>query len=298
MIKILHFGRYLEIINKLPKGKAFISSVELARLAGVTASTVRQDFFNLLETKGRSKRGYEIERLRVNLMEIIGLDQVNPIVIIGAGKIGRAILGYREFAKINIHVTAFFDRKPELLNRRIDGIPVYPMDELGDFLRQHPDVKIAVIAVPEDQAVKAAFMAEKCGIHALWNFAPVIYEPVGDMIVENEYVGQTLYKLIYNLKHKSTSGRDHMDILVCVGSACHLKGAESIIKHFQSRIRKEKLDRQITIKGSFCQGKCSESGVTIRIGNSFFKTTPDEADGFFSTVILPRSGKAETMACG
>lgn len=298
MIKILHFGRYLEIVNKLPKERAFISSVELARLAGVTASTVRQDFFNLLETKGRSKRGYEIERLRMNLMEIIGLDQVNPIVIIGAGKIGRAILGYREFAKINIHVTAFFDRKPELLNRRIDGIPVYAMDELGDFLKQHPDVKIAVIAVPEDQAVKAAYMAEKCGIRALWNFAPVIYEPFGDMIVENEYVGQTLYKLIYNLKHKSTSGRDHMDILVCVGSACHLKGAEGIIKHFQSRIRKEKLGRQITIKGSFCQGKCSESGVTIRIGNAFFKTTPEEADGFFSNVILPRSGRTETMACG
>ena len=291
MIKILHFGRYLEIINKLPKGKAFVSSDELARLAGVTASTVRQDFFHLLETKGRSKRGYEIERLRKNLMEIIGLDQVNQIVIIGAGKIGRAILGYREFAKINIHVAAFFDRKPELLNHHIDGIPVYAIGELGDFLGLHPEVKIAVIAVPEDQAVKTAYIAEKCGIHALWNFAPVIYEPLGDMIVENEYIGQTLYKLIYNLKHKSTSGRDHMDILVCVGSACHLKGAESIIKHFQTRIRKEKLGRQITIKGSFCQGKCSESGVTIRIGDAFFKTTPQEADGFFSTVILPRSRK-------
>ena len=82
-----------------------------------------------------------------------------------------------------------------------------------------------------------------------------------------------------------------MDILVCVGSSCHMKGAEEVIKHIQKQIRKEKLGHQISLKGSFCQGKCSESGVTVRIGEKFFKTTPQEADGFFSSVILPLSRK-------
>ena len=82
-----------------------------------------------------------------------------------------------------------------------------------------------------------------------------------------------------------------MDILVCVGSSCHMKGAEDVIKHIRKRIRKEKLGHRIFLKGSFCQGKCSESGVTVRIGQEFFKTTPQDADAFFSSVILPLSRK-------
>ncbi len=291
MIKILRFGRYLEIIDKLPGDKSHISSSELAWLAGATPSTVRQDFFTLLETKGRSKRGYEIASLRANLMRIIGLDHVTRIVVIGAGKIGRAILGYRGFSRLNIHIVAFFDRQSERIGQAVDGVPVYDIDTLGDYLRLHPDVQIAVIAVPEDQALKVADYAEKQGIRALWNFAPVIYRPAGDTIVEDEYVGQTLYKLIYKLKHKSATRRESMDILVCVGSSCHLKGAEDVIKQFQQRIQKEKLTRKVTLKGSFCQGKCSESGVTVRIGEEFFKTTPQEAASFFDAAILSRVRK-------
>lgn len=287
MITILRFGRYLEIINKLPGDKQFVSSSELARLAGVTPSTVRQDFFHLLEMKGKSKLGYEVEKLRTNLMQVIGLDQDTRIVVLGAGKIGQAIVGYKEFHKINILIAAFFDKKESLVGTMIDGIPVYHIDELGHFLTLNPDIRIAVIAVPESEAFRVSDYAIKRGIQALWNFSPVIYNPSGNVIVEYEYIGQTLYKLIFNLNQKQKTRRPMMEIKVCVGSSCHLKGAEEVIKTFQQLIQKEKLNRRIDLKGSFCMGKCGENGVTVKIDETFHKTAYQQAETFFYEVVMP-----------
>jgi redox-sensing transcriptional repressor len=287
MIKILRLGRYLEIVDKMPADKAFISSSELARLAGVTSSTVRQDFFNLLEWKGKSKRGYDIALLRENLMQTIGLDQHTRLIVIGAGRLGQAIVGYKEFHKFNIHICAFFDKKTELAGSTIDGIQVYHIDELGAFLTQNPDIRIAVITVPEQEAFKVVDYAEKRGIKAIWNFAPVIFTHASGLLFEYEYIGQSLYNLIYNLNQNLKTRRDKMEIMVCVGSSCHLKGAEDVIKKFQSLLQKEKLNRKVNLKGSFCQGKCSESGVTVKIGDDFHKTIPAQAEQFFYDELLP-----------
>ncbi len=78
-----------------------------------------------------------------------------------------------------------------------------------------------------------------------------------------------------------------MDITVCVGSSCHLKGAEDVIKTIKSLIEKEKLSASIILKGSFCMNKCSEKGVTVKIRDKIYKTDPENAKNFFYEIIMP-----------
>jgi NADH:ubiquinone oxidoreductase subunit E len=83
-----------------------------------------------------------------------------------------------------------------------------------------------------------------------------------------------------------------MEILICVGSACHLKGAEDVIKTIERLVAKEKINdklavKKVLLKGSFCQGKCAENGVTITIGSNYYKAGPQEAEKFFYDVIVP-----------
>ncbi len=78
-----------------------------------------------------------------------------------------------------------------------------------------------------------------------------------------------------------------MEIVICVGSSCHLKGAEDVIKTFKELIEKENLEAKIVLKGSFCMGKCSEDGVTVKIGEEIYKTNPQSAENFFYNKIMP-----------
>ncbi len=80
---------------------------------------------------------------------------------------------------------------------------------------------------------------------------------------------------------------DLMEITICVGSSCHLKGAEDVIKKFKELIEKENIGAKIVLKGSFCMGKCSEDGVTVKIGDEIYKTNPQSAEDFFYNKVIP-----------
>ena len=78
-----------------------------------------------------------------------------------------------------------------------------------------------------------------------------------------------------------------MDLIICVGDSCHLQGSEVVLKAFQSIIEKEELGDKITLKGSFCMGRCSDEGVTMQLGDKFFKTPYKNAEEFFKSTIVP-----------
>ncbi len=287
MTTIGRFGRYIEVLDKLPDEKSTISSQELATLMGLTPSSVRQDFFSHLDKKGKSRIGYDVKELRSALVKMMGLNRETQIIIIGSGRLGQALVRYKEFARINIHFKAFFDRDEEKINRSIEGIPVYPLDGLKQFMVDHPMVRLAILTVPEEDAQDVAEYASRCGIEAIWNFSPVLLNLGRDILVQSEYIGENLYKLIYALNHRQERGGNLMELLICVGSSCHLKGSEVVIKTFQDLIEKEAVGSKVVLKGSFCMGKCSENGVTVKIGDRFFKTRYEEAEPFFYESILP-----------
>jgi hypothetical protein len=153
---------------------------------------------------------------------------------------------------------------------------------------------MAILAVPAEVAQDAATYAEKCGIEALWNFTPVLLNVRDDVVVQNEYIGESLYNLIYEMNQRkgSRKGGKKMELMICVGSSCHLRGSEEVVKRFQALIDKEKLNKQVILKGSFCMGQCSDSGVTVGFGDKFYKALPENAEKFFYDTLLPQMKSA------
>lgn len=83
-----------------------------------------------------------------------------------------------------------------------------------------------------------------------------------------------------------------MIIQICVGSSCHLKGSEQLVKLFQNAVEKYNLDNEVTLAGSFCIGKCNRIGVTIQIDDDIFTgVTPDSFKSFFNENVLTRLEK-------
>jgi hypothetical protein len=169
----------------------------------------------------------------------------------------------------------------------VDGIPVFHISQLSTYLQENADIKMAILAVPAQVAQEVASYAKKCGIEAFWNFSPVLLELAEDVVVQNQYIGVSLYQLIFEMKNRVKKGVKPMELMICVGSSCHLKGSEEVVRLFKQLLDKEGITRKIILKGSFCMGKCSDNGVTVKYGENFYKVRPEEAEKLFYDTILP-----------
>lgn len=80
-----------------------------------------------------------------------------------------------------------------------------------------------------------------------------------------------------------------MEIFVCVGSSCHLKGSKSVIDKLTGLIKKNGIDGKVILKGSFCMGQCSHEGVSVKINNEVYSVTDEDVEMFFNKKILPNA---------
>ena len=171
-----------------------ISSDELSKRMGVTASQIRQDL--------KQGYGYNVEYLRTEIGKILGLDKVHNMVIIGGGNLGRALAGYANFESRGFVVKGIFDSNPELVGTKIRDIKIMSMGVLETFLKEN-DVAIVALAIPRGDAVSVAKKLYDCGIRAIWNFAHVDLDLPSDAFVENVHLSESLMQLSYRLNsHK------------------------------------------------------------------------------------------------
>ena len=180
--RLPRYYRYLEHLEQ--EGVAKVSSGKLAELLGVTASQVRQDFCNF--------DGYDVSNLKKNLAEILGLNRKYDMIIVGAGNIGRALAGYKNFAGEGFIVRALFDI--EVRDKEIGGIPVYNMEKLPDYIKEN-GCDIAVIATQKGVAADIADRLVALGVKSIWNFAPIDLDLPDDVSVENIAMSESLYVL-------------------------------------------------------------------------------------------------------
>jgi redox-sensing transcriptional repressor len=201
---------YYEALLKLDlPDDAYISSKKLEEITGVSCNQVRQDFFYLGISIGKQKKGYQLKRLLKELRRILSIDRGADVVVIGAGRLGRALAEYELFKVRNINVVALFDNRQEMVGQTVQvkgsQVSILHIDSLDDYLKRHPNIKIAVLAVPE---VCAQEMLEKLvalGIQGIVNFAPKILRiPPGheDVQLINDCIGESLYKIVYQLYHE------------------------------------------------------------------------------------------------
>ena len=194
--RLPRYYRYLDEL--LEKDVVRISSKELSQKMNVTASQIRQDL-NHFGGFGQQGYGYNVEFLYAEIGKILGLDRKTGIIIIGAGNLGQALANYTDFGRSGFFVRGIFDIDPQKIGRKISGICVRPMEDIGEFLKGH-EVKIAALTIPRENAARVAALLVSCGIRAFWNFAPTDLHLPPDIVLENVHLSESLMRLSYKLK--------------------------------------------------------------------------------------------------
>ncbi len=195
---IRRLPRYYRYLGDLmDAGVERISSAELSSKMNVTASQIRQDLNNF-GGFGQQGYGYNVKYLYNEIAKILGLDNVHNLVIIGAGKLGQAIANYSSFEKRGFIIKAMFDNNRDYFGRKVGDIEIMDVGQLSDYLTNN-NIDIAAITVPKEAVNPIADILVKCGIKAVWNFAPVDLELPKGIIVENVHLLDSLMQLSYNL---------------------------------------------------------------------------------------------------
>lgn len=188
----------------------YISSTQLEDITGVSCNQVRQDFFYLGISIGKQKKGYHVKKLFTELKKILSIDSGADVIVIGAGRLGRALSEYKLFKARNINVRALFDIKEDLVGNnfffRGEEIPILHINTLKDYLALHENVKIALLTVPEENAQGLLELLVKLGIKGVVNFTPRILKlPANakDIQIVNDCIGASLYKIVYQIYQNS-----------------------------------------------------------------------------------------------
>lgn len=160
-----------ELQHLMRDGFETTSSNQLGRVLGFTDAQVRKDlaYFGHFGYPGI---GYRCEELIAAIKRILGTDQQWPAVLIGAGNLGRALMGYRGFQQRGFRILAAFDADASKVGSKIEGIPVYHLDSLADVAKVQP-IRLGMIAVPASAAQTAADRLVAVGVEGILNFAPV-----------------------------------------------------------------------------------------------------------------------------
>jgi redox-sensing transcriptional repressor len=184
------------------EGKLRISSSELAKIMGVTASQIRQDL-NCFGGFGQQGYGYNIKFLHEKIAELLGVKEGFRAVIVGAGNLGRALAATRMFGRRGVERLALFDVDENIIGTEIYGIKVYSVKELFDFCKNQ-SVDIGVLTVPKEAAYEVAQTMVCAGVKGIWNFANMELKLDNrDVIVENIHLGDSLMTLCYEIKSKN-----------------------------------------------------------------------------------------------
>ena len=193
--RLPRYFRYLRILIR--EGKSRISSSELSGRMNVTASQIRQDL-NCFGGFGQQGYGYNVNYLYANICELLGVGAGLHAVIIGAGNLGKALVGSTMFEKRGVDVIALFDTDPALVGTSVDEIPIYSIDSLGEFCENNA-VDMAVLTLPKEAARATAALAVKHGVKGFWNFTSEELALGDDVIIENVHLGDSLMTLSYRL---------------------------------------------------------------------------------------------------
>ena len=194
---IRRLPRYYRHLTDLSKaGVSRISSSALGTAMNLTASQIRQDLSCFGEF-GQQGYGYNVESLRNEVAEILGMSREHTAVILGVGNLGRALIENFSFQRCGFRLTAAFDVDPQLIGREISGIRIHSADELESYLREEP-ASVGVLTVPKSAAESMAQRLIQSGIKGLWNFTNLELN-VGDadVVVENVHFADSLLALSY-----------------------------------------------------------------------------------------------------
>jgi redox-sensing transcriptional repressor len=190
--------RFLE--NFEAQGHTTISSAELARRGGTTSAQVRKDL-SFFGSFGKRGLGYPVGELAERLRDILGLGRTYRVVLVGAGRIGGALVQYPGFRQRGFNVSAIYDSDPKKVGTRWNGLVVRDVTQLGPELKKEP-VDIAIVVTPAEAAQDVADRLVLAGVKAILNFAPVQLAVPNDVVVKSVNMALELETLSFALANR------------------------------------------------------------------------------------------------
>jgi len=190
--------RFLEEFEE--QGMETVSSEALASRGGTTSAQVRKDL-SFFGSFGKRGLGYAVGELVQKLREILGLGRAYRVAMVGAGKIGSALVQYRGFLQRGFEIVAIFDADPGKIGRAWNGLTVRDVKELETELKRQP-VDIAVIVTPGEAAQAVTDRCVALGVKAILNFAPVQLSVPDDVVVKTVNLALELETLSYALTNR------------------------------------------------------------------------------------------------
>lgn len=172
-------------------GERTISSTAIAEELNLNAVQVRKDLAVISSVAGKPKLGFEIADLIADINCFLGYDNVTDAVLVGAGGLGRALVGYGGFKNYGLNIVAAFDSSPELIGKSFGGVQVFDAAETSRLVRRL-NVLIGIIAVPKEAAQQVADELVEGGVRAIWNFAPTHLVLPQNVAVKNEDMAASL----------------------------------------------------------------------------------------------------------
>ncbi len=163
---------YLRALHRMADAGALVtSSQELGEWVGISAAQIRKDISQFGEF-GKQGTGYNIEFLKEKLREILNVDRVWDVAIIGMGDIGHGLARYQGFLNRGFRVILAFDNDPKIIGTKIGNLLIQDTSNMVDAINA-TDIKVAMVAVPADHAQEVADELAKTGIKAILNYAPI-----------------------------------------------------------------------------------------------------------------------------
>ena len=201
IVVIRRLPRYYRYLGELLKQDIKrTSSKELSERMNVTASQIRQDL-NCFGGFGQQGYGYNVEELYYEIGGILGLRDGHKTIIAGAGNLGQALANHGGFEKRGFKLVAIFDTDKEKIGTFINGIEVYDIAYMREFLKENP-VSIGILAVPRVATTEVADAMVECGIKGLLNFSYMDLKVPDDVVVENVHLVDSLMTLSYQLRER------------------------------------------------------------------------------------------------
>ena len=193
---VYRLSLYYRVLERLNQNRIeTVSSDALAKAAGVKPTQLRKDltYFGQFGTRGL---GYKVESLLAKLTGVLRTTRFQPVILVGAGNLGSALLRYDGFAKEGFEIVAAFDSRPEGAKAENCKVPIQPVEQMKEFVREH-SIKLAILAVPGVAAQEVTNQLVEAGIQAILNFSPLILQVPPHVVVNNVNLAIELENLTY-----------------------------------------------------------------------------------------------------
>lgn len=188
--------QYLRIIKEHEEMK-FISSTFIAKELNLNPILVRKDLAFVYKSDGKPGNGFEVLTIIKEIEEFLGLNEVNNAIIVGAGKLGQALLNYQGF-NTNLNIKMAFD----IDENKCDNVRIFKLESLKKLVK-NKNIKIGIITVPKENAQEVCDLMINAGIKAIWNFAPVNLKVPEEIAIKNEDLSTSVVILLKDYDNKN-----------------------------------------------------------------------------------------------